>query len=286
MRIWIDKGYLIQGNTLDHGGREYHASLAYQVFDADTGAPATGSYRGDAFFDGRRIVIGDPMRQANLHEYVVEPQATSESWDYYLGFKSALGDGREAIEGKYPKKMRADDPRRGYGVNSTRWWDGYRDAWREKRMSKGSKSNLVSHEVRDAAGEVIARPRSLAAAHRTTRNGRFGGGHTYVASAPSTSRNRVRSFDAIRRRAEAHQPKVPPPRPWIKVWVPQDLHPQYQGDRGRVSFLGMEPGEVEARIPDGWRVDWTRPARSGATIDGVWTTVSDYPLVETFGAYR
>jgi len=128
-RIWIDKGYYLQPRELERGGHSYVLSLEYQVFELD-GSPAQGSYRGPGTTSGKRLIIGDAANpEALLTEYVVATQPTSESNDYYQGFLSALDDRRQAVSGKLTKA----EGSKGYYARSSRWWEGYNDAWREKR---------------------------------------------------------------------------------------------------------------------------------------------------------
>jgi len=130
MRVFLDKGYLVQTSTLeDSAGNEYEVSLEFQVF-AEDGSPSSRSYRGEGLVDGTRILLGDPYRDTHLLEGKVERQATSESWHYYQGFKAALSDRQQAIPWKLAKKNAS------YAGNPTRWWDGYAQGWQEKRERK------------------------------------------------------------------------------------------------------------------------------------------------------
>jgi hypothetical protein len=163
MRVWVEKGFLIQPQSFEHDGREYTIPLEFRVFNED-GTPSTGSYRGEGSIRGTRLLLGDPYRSADLAEYVVETTATQESWDYYQGFKTAVSD---RFAKRFAKGMFAP----GLFDESSRWMDGYVQGRREKKAAKKS-SNRV--EVRDAFG-VRARPRSLVAAHRVTRRANMAG---------------------------------------------------------------------------------------------------------------
>jgi hypothetical protein len=170
MRIWIEKGYLLQPSATDDEGQL--PVLEFQVFNED-GSPATGSYRGEAFFDGRRIVIGDPQRGATLTEYIVERQATSESWNYYRGFKQALEDRRQMVEGKFPKKLKPEHAK--YATATTRWWEGYNAGWFEKRKAAKEAKSKKTYTLTDDDGRVVAHARTKAAAHRATRRAKHAG---------------------------------------------------------------------------------------------------------------
>ena len=125
-RVWVDKGYFLQPMVVDGPGGPYYLSLEYQLFDAD-GAPTTGSYRGQGALSEGTLVLGDPYTQSWLEEYKVARDPTTESWHYYQGFRQAIEDKREAQQDGKPHKV--------YYANSARWWEGYRDGWREKRQN-------------------------------------------------------------------------------------------------------------------------------------------------------
>lgn len=149
-RVWIENGYLIQPNELeDTRGNTYVLSLEYEVYELN-GERATGNYRGPGTVNSNgHIVLGDPYTHTTLSEVKYLSQPTSESWDYYLGFKAALADRREAVEGK-PTKAASRSGTAHY-ANSIRWWEGYRDGWREKRehaqRGKTLKANESSYYV-------------------------------------------------------------------------------------------------------------------------------------------
>ena len=106
------------------------------------------SYRGPGTVhsDGR-IVLGDPYTTTNLSEVRYLHQPTSESWDYYQGFKAALGDRRESVEGKPSKSASRGGAGAQHYAQPARWWEGYRDGWREKREHKILKPNTGGYYV-------------------------------------------------------------------------------------------------------------------------------------------
>lgn len=132
MRLFIDKGWLIQGveltdheyRYLDKSGEPYVALLAFQVYD-ESGDPAQRSYRGPGEIHGTRIFLGDPQTTTNLLEGKLDTQATSESWDHYRGFKEAITAPRQLTAKQYQKKI--------YGATRA-WEDGYRQGYAERKM--------------------------------------------------------------------------------------------------------------------------------------------------------
>lgn len=132
MRLFIDKGWLIQDveiadseyRYLHKSGEPYVALLAFQVFD-EGGDPAQLSYRGPGEIRGTKIFIGDPYTTTNLLEGKLDTQATSESWDHYLGFKEAVTSPRQLSAKQYQKKI--------YGV-SRAWEEGYQSGYAERKM--------------------------------------------------------------------------------------------------------------------------------------------------------
>jgi hypothetical protein len=148
-RVFIDKGWLIQsqeivdelGNRLvDKRGEPYFAILEFQVFD-ETGAPAERSYRGEGLVDPPRIVLGDAHRDTQLLEGTVARQASSESWQRYLGYKSALLPKRPLTEKKERELL---------AVASAAFLDGYRDGMRDRRERGVQREPQSNFEPNDA----------------------------------------------------------------------------------------------------------------------------------------
>lgn len=154
MRVWVDKGYLIQGMEVEGPGGPYSLILAYQVFDLD-GAPSSGSYRGEGnITSANHLIIGDPYKQTTLTEYTVARQPTSESWNYYRGFRRAIEDRREYKEDVPHKK--------GPLAEGRRFWEGYRDGWREKRENT-KRSKRKKNPRSTGSRKKISNVRSLVA---------------------------------------------------------------------------------------------------------------------------
>ena len=129
MRIWLDKGYLIEAREIeDARGNTYVMPLEFQVFD-ETGAPSTRTYRGEGTVHDGRIILGDPYRDTQLIEGKIDRQATSESWERYQGFKAALEDRTQESSSK-PKKHYA---------HTADWWQGYQTGWTERREAQKKK---------------------------------------------------------------------------------------------------------------------------------------------------
>jgi hypothetical protein len=153
MRVWVDKGYLIQGRDVEGPGGPYFLILAYQVFDLD-GAPSSGSYRGEGnITSANHLILGDPHRQTTLTEYTVARQPTSESWNHYSGFKQAIEDRREHKE---------DAKKPHYYAMTRQWWEGYRDGWREKRENT-KRSKRKKNPKSTGSRKKISNVRSLVA---------------------------------------------------------------------------------------------------------------------------
>jgi hypothetical protein len=138
MKIYIDKGWLIQmvevsvdGSVYtDKKGEPYMALLRFQVYD-ESGAPATLSYSGVGLVDGARIVIGDPHRDTKLLEAKVDRQASSESWDQYLGFKEAITEKRSPTAKQYQSRV---------ALASRMWADGYQQGFAMRKTNGVRKS--------------------------------------------------------------------------------------------------------------------------------------------------
>lgn len=132
MRLFIDKGWLIQDveiasdgyRYVDKSGEPYIGLLAFQVFD-ENGDPAELNYRGPGEIHGSRIIIGDPQRSTNLLEGKLALQATSESNDHFSGFKEAITSPRQLSAKQYQKKI--------YAVTRA-WEDGYQQGYAERKM--------------------------------------------------------------------------------------------------------------------------------------------------------
>ncbi len=125
MRVWIDKGFLIQTATVERDGVLYDLPIVFQVFEED-GTPAKGSYRGEGTLRGQTLILGDARRpEALLSEVLVAAKATKESLDFLDGFERGLAD-RRRIPGTRTSRR------------SVEWWHGYREAWLEKeRLAAG-----------------------------------------------------------------------------------------------------------------------------------------------------
>lgn len=154
-RIWVDKGYLIQTSIVSHGDRDFEVPLETQVFELD-GAPAEGSYRGEGFIDGRKLVLGDASKPHSfLAEYLLDLHPTRESLQFLSGFKRGLADRRQVAAHALPKKGAGD-----YVASSSRWWDGYATAWEEKRRLQRGERGMYLMEPGRTAGRA-RRPRRL-----------------------------------------------------------------------------------------------------------------------------
>lgn len=129
-RVVIEKGMLIQFvypafHLAFEPYREAPVSfwIKFQLFAADTGAPATGDYRGQGTVvdrDGKHyVLLGDPNRKANLDEYIIADEADPDSIkaldEFEAGVKAAIGShkpgrrmknkGQDWLEG-YDQSMR------------------------------------------------------------------------------------------------------------------------------------------------------------------------------------
>ena len=154
-RIWVDKGYLIQTSIVSHGGRDYEVPLETQVFGLD-GAPMGGSYRGEGFIEGRKIILGDVSKPHSfLAEYLLDLRPTRESLQFLEGFKKGLADRKQVASFALPKSAKAAAP---YIANPVRWWDGYIMAWEERRRLQRGERGMYLAEPGRAAGRA-PRPR-------------------------------------------------------------------------------------------------------------------------------
>lgn len=124
-RTTIEKGLLLVArHVTGPDGREYLAAvLEYQVSDLD-GTPALLTYRGPAAQEGRKIRIGDPYSDVHLLDALVSETPTQRSHDQFFGFCAGLDAKRYPInrDKRHPGK-------------SVEWWDGYDEAWRQKRAT-------------------------------------------------------------------------------------------------------------------------------------------------------
>lgn len=108
--------------------------LKFQLFDADTGKPSTGDYRGPGTIvdrDGKRyLLLGDPSRQAYLSEYVIADEATPESIkaldEFEAGVKAAIGEFK---------------PGRRVKSKGENWLDGYDQAIQYRKLVDSGKQN-------------------------------------------------------------------------------------------------------------------------------------------------
>lgn len=124
-RHTIEKGLLLVGRYITGAdGREYLAGvLEYQLLDPN-GSPVSLTYRGLATADGAKIVIGDPHRDVRLMDAIISDEPTKRSKDLFDGFCAGIDAKR------YPR-----NPEKRYPNASVDWWDGYNDAWRQKRAA-------------------------------------------------------------------------------------------------------------------------------------------------------
>ncbi len=123
-RFDIRRGFLLMPKTMTGpNGKTYTVDLEFQVWDAETGAPIEDTRRVEGELHGDRLVIGDPHRDTRLFEYKVAAQPTSESENYWKGYRAALADRQWHLEGKSKK----------YYGQTQAWWDGYNQGHRDKK---------------------------------------------------------------------------------------------------------------------------------------------------------
>jgi hypothetical protein len=300
-RIWIDKGYLIVPRVLERGGHEYHLGLEHQVFD-ETGEPSKLSYRGAGVAQDGRVIIGDPHSTTTLVEGTYARQPTSESEQYYRGFLQGLDDRRQASPDKPSAKA--------YG-NTSRWWDGYNDAWREKRENKAKKQTPNHSGLHSRSQEIREgqrwQSRSTGYVYLVT-----GVSDTAIEVTPSgpasnhidADETRIYSFEnftedftpmravreyAANRRASAPYCSVPvdlfPERDGVRIMADQDRSAIVLNDGLEFVYL-MNPLEYEQGDPERrlW-ILWVKGSRTvrvawwgqlGSPRDEAMTAVSDW----------
>jgi hypothetical protein len=135
-------------------GRIYTGStLAYQLFDAETGEPmrqpgyraVTGERHGD------RLVIGDPQRDVRLFEYRIAADPTPESEHQWRGYTAAIGD----------KQWHAPWKTKKYSDKPQEWWDGYNQGHRDKKDPNASYEPNGRKPAVHAVDRTYPSPRAL-----------------------------------------------------------------------------------------------------------------------------
>lgn len=112
-RILIMRGKLVISTGPDEPG------LDYQLFNARTGAPSAIDYRGDAWVENGRVVIGD-AQSVLLSELRVAAEPTTDSREYLAGWQKGRAARRVCVSDRWSERFR---------------W-GYRDGIKARNAAK------------------------------------------------------------------------------------------------------------------------------------------------------